>query len=309
MEVSRIALGAMTFGSRMPPISTVDVAAAEAMLERAVDAGVNLIDTADAYSGGESEEMLAHFLRRYEGRVLLATKVGFGGDRTRPLSRENVIASAESSLRRLGTDRIDILYLHRPDRSTPMDETLDAVEGLVSRGLVRTFGVSNWTAGETGYAVGRQRALNAADLTSVQVYWSLVGREVEHEIVPTCARLDVGIIVWSPLAAGYLAERTDGRRSKLVFPPVDDDVGQKVLRVVRDIAERVDATPAQVAIAWLLHRQEVSSVLVGASTMTQLEQNLAAADLALDQCQIDALSDASAIPLTDPRWWDAAMGL
>jgi aryl-alcohol dehydrogenase-like predicted oxidoreductase len=299
----------MTFGTRMPPISTVDRAAAEMMLERAVDAGVNLIDTADAYSGGESEEILAPFLSRHRDQIVVATKLGWTGDQVRPLSRENVIVSVERSLRRMQTDCIDILYTHRPDRLTPMDETLDAIDELVSRGLLRTFGVSNWSAGETGYAVGRQRARSAAEPASVQVYWSLVGRDVEHEIVPICQRLGVGVVVWSPLAAGYLTGRTDGRRSRLEFPPVDEEIGRRVLRVLGDIASQVGAAPAQVALAWLLHRSEVSSVIVGASTLPQLEENLAAADLILDEGRLDALTVASAVPLTYPRWWDAAMGV
>src|SRR5580658_8138652 len=143
----------MTFGDRMPPISNVDSRAAEAMLEYAIDAGVNLVDTADAYSGGESEEMLAPLLARHRDELLVATKIGMGTRQDRPLSQENVTASVENSLRRLGTERIDVLYLHRPDRATPIDETFDALELLVERGLVRTIGVSNWTAGETGYAV------------------------------------------------------------------------------------------------------------------------------------------------------------
>ena len=186
LEVSRLSLGAMTFGSQMPPISNTDGAAAEPLLERAVDAGINLVDTADAYSRGESEEILAPLLARHRDRLLLATKLGWGRQHQRPLSRENVTGSVEDSLRRLGTDRIDVLYLHRPDRSTPIEETFDALDNLVERGLVRTVGVSNWTAGETAYTVGRQRALGRAEPTSVQVYWSLVGREVEQEIVPAC---------------------------------------------------------------------------------------------------------------------------
>ncbi len=309
MEVSRLTLGAMTFGSRMPPISTVDSALAETMLGLAIDSGVNVIDTADAYSDGESEEILAPLISRHRDQLLVATKLGFSGDADRPLSRENVTGSVEKSLRRLGTDRIDILYLHRPDRSTSMDETLDALDQLVSRGLVRTFGVSNWTAGETGYAVGWQRARGGAELTSVQVYWSLIGRDVEHEIVPICERLDLGILVWSPLAAGYLAGRANGRRSTWAFPPVDEAVGKQTLGLLVDIGAQVGATPAQVAIAWLLNRQEVTSVIVGASTLPQLEQNLAAANVALDQSHLDALTSAGAVPLTYPRWWDAAMGV
>jgi aryl-alcohol dehydrogenase-like predicted oxidoreductase len=293
----------------MPPISTVDRAGAEAMLERALAAGVNLVDTADAYSAGESEEIVAPFLTRHRDELLIATKLGWGRTADRPLGRQNVIASVEDSLRRLRTDRIDVLYLHRPDRSTPIDETFDALDEPVTRGIVRSVGVSNWSAGETGYAVGRQRALSRVDVTSVQIYWSLVGRDVEHEIVPACTRLGLGVVIWSPLAAGYLAGRSGGRRAALDFPPVDEAVGAKVVTILRRIAEELDTTPATVAIAWLLSRPEVTSVIVGASTFAQLEQNLAATDLKMDEGQLAALTDVSAIPPTYPRWWDTAMGI
>jgi aryl-alcohol dehydrogenase-like predicted oxidoreductase len=309
LKVSRLSLGAMTFGSRMPPISNVDATAAEAMLERAIDAGVDLVDTADAYSGGESEEILAPLLARHRDELVVATKLGMAGGHDRPLSRENVTASVERSLRRLATDRIDVLYLHRPDRSTPMDETFDALDALVSRGLVRAVGVSNWTAGETGYAVGRQRALGRVEPTSVQVYWSLVGRDVEQEIVPACRRLGVGVVVWSPLAGGYLAGRSDGRRTTWAFPPVDAAVGPPVLTVLRRLAADLGVTPARVAIAWLLRRPEVTSVIIGASTPAQLEDNLAAATLELDDAHVDQLDEAGAVPPIYPRWWDDAMGV
>jgi aryl-alcohol dehydrogenase-like predicted oxidoreductase len=309
LEVSRLSLGAMTFGSKMPPISNTDQAAAEALLERAVDAGINLVDTADVYSRGESEEILAPVLARHRDRLQLATKVGWGRMHERPLGRENVIASVEDSLRRLGVDRIDVLYVHRPDRTTPIEETFDALDTLVERGLVCTIGVSNWTAGEIGYTVGRQRALERAEPTSVQVYWSLVGREVEQEIVPACSRLNVGVVVWSPLAGGFLADRRDGRRLTHAFPPVDETLGAKALEALRGVAAESGTTPAAVAIAWLLARPDVTSVIIGASRLEQLEANLAAADLKLDASQLRALDDATAIDPIYPRWWDAAMGV
>jgi len=167
LEVSRLALGAMTFGAGMPPISNVVADRAEAMVERAIDAGVNLVDTADAYSAGESEEILARVLARRRDELLVATKVGFGGTHERPLSREAIRDTVHQSLRRLRTERIDVLFLHRPDRSTPIEETFDALDALVEQGIVRTVGVSNWTAGETGFAVGRQRGTGGAEPTSV----------------------------------------------------------------------------------------------------------------------------------------------
>jgi aryl-alcohol dehydrogenase-like predicted oxidoreductase len=309
VEVSRLWLGAMTFGSRMPPISNVDATIADAMVERALGAGVNVVDTADAYSAGESEEILAPLLARHRDDLLVATKAGFGGADGAPLSPENVRSSVEKSLRRLGVDHVDILTLHRPDRSTPIDDSFDELDALVDRGLVRAVSVSNWRAGETAYAVGRQRATHGVEPTSVQVYWSLVGRDVEQEIVPTCAELGLGVVVWSPLAAGYLAARDDGRRAAWPFPPVDDERGPAVLAAVRTVADELGVPPARVAIAWLLHRAEVTSVVVGASSIAQLDDNLAADELALDARHLATLDDASAVAPIYPRWWDTAMGV
>jgi aryl-alcohol dehydrogenase-like predicted oxidoreductase len=141
------------------------------------------------------------------------------------------------------------------------------------------------------------------------VYWSLVGRDVEEEIVPTCRRLDVGVVVWSPLAGGYLAARADGRRAAWAFPPVDDVIGPRVLEVLQQVAAELGVTPARVAIAWLLRRPEVTSVIIGASSVEQLDDNLAAATLELDDAHATALDEASAVPPIYPRWWDAAMGV
>jgi aryl-alcohol dehydrogenase-like predicted oxidoreductase len=309
LEVSRLALGAMTFGTSMPPISKVDATAAEAMVERAIAAGINFIDTADAYGAGESEEILRPILARHRDDLVVSTKVGFVANEGRPLSAENIRTSVEGSLRRLGIERVDVLYLHRPDRSTAIEETFDALDELVGRGLVGTIGVSNWTAGETGYAVGRQRGAGRAELTSVQVYWSMVGRDVEQEIVPICRQLDVGIVVWSPLAGGFLAGRSDGRRAGWAFPPVGDELGARAMVALREVAGDVGASPAQVALAWLLARPEVTSVLVGASSMAQLDDNLAAADLGLDDTHLARIEEATAPAPIYPRWWATAMGV
>src|SRR5436190_17391104 len=225
LEVSELSLGAMTFGTGMPPISTVDEQLARSMAERAIDAGVNLVDTADVYSSGESEEILAAILRAHRGELLVATKAGFGPDGPASgLSYANVVACAEASLRRLGIDHIDLFQLHRPDRSVPIEETLRALDDLVERGLVRYFGVSNFTASEMAYAIGWQRARGRPSIAAAQMYYSLVGRDVEHEIVPLCQRQHVGLLAWSPLASGYLARRDGGRRASFAFPPVDPEV-------------------------------------------------------------------------------------
>jgi aryl-alcohol dehydrogenase-like predicted oxidoreductase len=311
LEVSELSLGAMTFGTGMPPISTVDEALARSMAERAVDAGVNLVDTADAYSFGASEEILAGILRAHRDDLLVATKAGFGqpdGD-GKVLSYDNVVASAEASLRRLGIDHIDLFQLHRPDRSTPIEETLRALDDLLDRGLVRCVGVSNFTAAEMAYAIGWQRARRRPPIAAAQMYYSLVGRDVEHEIVPLCTRERVGLLVWSPLAGGYLARREGGRRASFAFPPVDPEIGTRALDAASAIATARGATPARVSIAWLLSRPVVTSVIIGASTLEQLEDNLAAAELTLAPDDLARLDAATAPAPLYPAWWDVAMGI
>jgi aryl-alcohol dehydrogenase-like predicted oxidoreductase len=310
LDVSELSLGAMTFGTAMPPITTVDARLARSMAERAISAGVNLIDTADVYSSGESEEILSAILGAHRDELLVATKAGFGGaDSMSGLSYENVVACAEASLRRLGIDYIDLFQFHRPDRSVPIEETLRAIDELVERGLVRYFGVSNFTAAEIAYALGWQRARERPAVAAVQAYYSLVGRDVEHEIVPLCERQQVGLLVWSPLAGGYLARRDDGRRASFPFPPVDPETGARALDAVGAIADAHGVSPAQVSIAWLLARPAVTSVIIGASTMAQLEDNLAAAELVLEPAELTRLDAATQPGSLYPAWWDVAMGI
>jgi aryl-alcohol dehydrogenase-like predicted oxidoreductase len=314
LQVSKVALGAMTFGSGMPPITTVDEGDAQRMVHRALDAGVNLIDTADVYADGGSEAILGAAIRGRREEVLIATKVGFGSREPGTLSYVNVVAACEASLQRLGVDHIDLYQLHRPDRTTPIDETLAALDDLVTRGLVREIGASNFRAWEVAGAVARQRALGRPGFTAVQIYYSLVGRDVEHEILPQCRTDGVGVLVWSPLAGGFLtgrygAHEEGGRRSTFTFPPVDPDLGGRGLAALAEIAAAHDASIAQVALAWVLDRPGVTSVIVGASTLDQLEENLAAAELALEPEETAHLDEVTAPPPIYPEWWDPAMGI
>ena len=196
LEVSVLSLGAMTFGSGMPPVTTVDERDARAMVDRALAAGVNLIDTADVYAFGQSEEIVGRCVRGLGGGrrddVLVATKCGFGSHDAGALSYDNVVAACEASLGRLGLDHIDLYQLHRPDRATPIEETLRALDDLVTRGLVRAIGTSNFRAWETAAAVARQRALGRPAFTATQLYYSLVAREAEHELIPECRADDLG---------------------------------------------------------------------------------------------------------------------
>jgi aryl-alcohol dehydrogenase-like predicted oxidoreductase len=324
LEVSKLSLGAMTFGSGMPPITTVDEQHARAMVDRALDAGVNLIDTADVYADGQSEEILGAAIRNRRADVFVATKVGFGSRDPGALSYDAVVTACEASLARLGTDHIDLYQLHRPDRTTPIEETLRALDDLVARGLVRETGTSNFRAWEMAGAVAHQRALGRPAFTSVQIYYSLVGRDAEHEIIPQCRADDVGVIVWSPLSSGYLTGRYSsgtragaqseggeaiGRRTTFTFPPVDPDIGERGVEAVAAVAEARGVSMAQVALAWVLAQSGITSVIVGASSLEQLDDNLAAADLVLDAGELARLDAATALAPIYPAWWDPAMGI
>jgi aryl-alcohol dehydrogenase-like predicted oxidoreductase len=322
LEVSVLSLGAMTFGSGMPPITTVEARDARAMVDRALDAGVNLIDTADVYANGQSEEILGAAVRGRRDDVLLATKVGFDTVEPGALAYDRVVGACEGSLRRLGTDRIDLYQLHRPDRTTPIEETLRALDDLVARGLVRETGTSNFRAFENAAAVAHQRALGRPAFTAAQLYYSLVGREAEHELIPQCRADDLGVIVWSPLSGGYLTGRYSsgtrhgaeqqpggGRRSTFTFPPVDPDVGARGVEAVAAVAAGHGVSLAQVALAWVLAQPGITSAIVGASSLEQLDDNLAAAVLVLTPDDLATLDAATALAPIYPAWWDPAMGI
>jgi aryl-alcohol dehydrogenase-like predicted oxidoreductase len=307
----------MTFGSGMPPVTTVDERDARAMVDRALAAGVNLIDTADVYAFGQSEEIVGRCVRALRGRrddVLVATKVGFGSRDSGALSYDAIVEGCEASLRRLGLEHIDLYQLHRPDRTTPIEETLRALDDLVARGLVRAVGTSNFRAFETAAAVARQRALGRPAFTAAQLYYSLVAREAEHELIPECRADDLGVVVWSPLSSGFLTGRyraagADGRRTTFTFPPVDPELGERALVALATVADGRGASMAQVALAWVLAQPGITSAIVGASSLDQLDDNLAAADLDLTAAELATLDDATGLAPIYPAWWDPAMGI
>jgi aryl-alcohol dehydrogenase-like predicted oxidoreductase len=307
----------MTFGSGMPPVTTVDERDARTMLDRAFAAGVNLVDTADVYAFGQSEEILGRWVRDRGGRrddVVVATKCGFGSHDDGALSYDRVVAACEASLGRLGLDHIDLYQLHRPDRATAMEETLRALDDLVSRGLVRAVGTSNFRAWETSAAVAHQRALGRPAFTATQLYYSLVAREAEHELIPECRADGLGVVVWSPLSSGFLTGRyragdADGRRKTFTFPPVDPELGERALVALAAVADRRGVSMAQVALAWVLAQPGITSAIVGASSMAQLDDNLAAAELELTDAELADLDAATALAPIYPAWWDPAMGI
>ncbi len=296
LVVSRLAFGTMTFGTvegAYASIFKVGQDLANELVARSLELGVNFFNTADVYANGDSETMLGRALGARRQDAVIATKVGMrtGEPLLRSgLSRRYVLNAAEDSLRRLGTDYIDVYLAHRPDPPTPLEETVDAFDLLVRQGKVRYVGFSNWPAWQAAKAIGLQKTRGAAPFCAAEMYYSLVGRDLEHEIVPFARDAGIGIMVWSPLAGGFLSgkyTREDptgggGRLTGFDFIPFDRERGYDLVEVLRQIAaDKQGVTPAQVALAWLLHQPQVASVLVGASSAAQLDDNLAAADVSL----------------------------
>jgi len=317
--VSEICLGTMTFapGEGMwKSIAGVDQNGADQLLKTSVDAGVNFVDTADVYTAGESEKFLAQAIKNTgiaRKDIVVATKV-FG--RTGPgrndvgASRGHIMDAVEASLRRLETDYIDLYQIHATDLVTPVEETLHALDTLVSQGKVRYIGCSNWHAWRIMKALGISHARNLAKFDTLQAYFSIAGRDLEREIVPLLEDQGTGLLVWSPLAGGLLSgkfsrenQKPEGsRRSEFDFPIVDKDRTWRILDVLRPIAQAHNASVATVALAWVLAKPFVTSVIIGAKRLDQLQENLAAADLELTADQIKQLDDVSALPPEYPGW-------
>jgi aryl-alcohol dehydrogenase-like predicted oxidoreductase len=318
--VSRFAFGSMTFGSDPtgPFAATykVDQAGANELVARAIDAGVNFFNSADIYANGDSERMLGKAIGAKRSQVVIATKLA---NRMGPgvieagLSRRHVLAAVEASLSRLGTDYIDVYLAHKVDALTPVEETLEAFEHLVRSGKVRYLGFSNWPAWLAAKAVGIQRARGYAQFRAAEVYYSLLGRDIEHEVLPFCRDAGVGITAWSPLAGGFLSGKYTRAKPKgesgdrlggFDFLPYDRERGYELIDVLQRIGAKHEATPAQVSLAWLLTRPGVASILVGASKPRQLDENLAAADLQLtseELGELDAMTKPAAIY---PNWFN-----
>jgi aryl-alcohol dehydrogenase-like predicted oxidoreductase len=321
LSVSRLTLGAMTFGAGTgiwESIAGLDADAATRLVGIALDSGVNLIDTADVYSQGRSEDIVGQALARLgvdETRMLIASKVRL---RTGPgrnqvgLGRSHIIRSVETSLRRLRRDHIDLLQLHDRDALTPLDETLRAIDDLVTQGKVRHIGVCNFTASELERAYSIASAAHWTRVCSNQVHYSLATRDIEQEVAPVAQLREMALMVWSPLAGGYLSGKytpdgnasaiARGRRVKLDFPPIDRARVDPIVRELRDIGRELEATPAQVALAWLLGRREVAAVIVGARSEDQLSANLRAADVTLTSAQRERLDTMSQPAVTYPHW-------
>ncbi|HEY0263038.1 MAG TPA: aldo/keto reductase [Granulicella sp.] len=318
--VSRLCLGAMTFSNSdagiWSHIAGADQGMVDHLIKTSLDAGVNFIDTADVYSNGQSEMMVGKALRNLEiarKDVVIATKA-YG--RTGPgrndvgASRGHIMQAVEASLDRLETEYIDLYQIHAEDLVTPLEETLRALDNLVEQGKVRYIGVSNWHAWKLMKAVGIAEHKNLAPIATLQAYYSIAGRDLEREIVPLLQDQKIGLLPWSPLAGGILSGKytredqkpENSRRSTFDFPIVDKERVWRILDVTRPIAAAHDVSPATVALAWILSKPFVTSVIIGAKKPEQLADNLAAEELVLTADELKALDEVSALPPEYPGW-------
>jgi aryl-alcohol dehydrogenase-like predicted oxidoreductase len=316
--VSELCLGTMTFGGRgqmWEVIGGIDQQSVDAIVSRALDAGINFVDTANVYSAGESETMLGKALGSRRHEVVLATKVR---GRTGPgpnqvgLSRLHILQAVEDSLKRLDTDYIDLYQIHRFDLLTNIEDTLRTLDDLVHAGKVRYIGCSNLAAWQLMKALAASREQGLERFKCTQSYYSLAGRDLEREMIPLLKDQGLGLLVWSPLAGGFLSGKftRDGgddaaRRAKFDFPPVDKEKGFDILDVAKAIADRHGASVAQVALAWILANSAVTSVIIGARKPAQLEDNLKAIDVRLSAEDMKALDEVSKLTTEYPAWMES----
>lgn len=317
LRVSALTLGAMTFGESSTFMKGVTSADDEArqVLDAAIEAGIDTIDTANVYSEGRSEELLGEWLKGRRQRVTLLTKcrfpIGFGripvGPHDMGLGRKHIVEACEASLRRLQTDFIDLYQVHMQDGSVPIEETLRALDDLVRAGKVRYIGCSNYTGYRLTESLWAADKRDTVRYEAMQIQWSLVARDAERELVPAARHFGLGVLVWSPLASGFLSGKyhrnqpppQDSRLASWgdTFKRFDNDLAWNVVDVLRATAAEVKATPAAVALAYLLAQPECSSIIIGARTTQQLRDNLAALAVKLSPEQLQRLETASR-----PKW-------
>ena len=313
--VSELCLGAMTFGGTgmFKTIGGLGQKEADTLVHRSLDAGVNFFDTANVYSVGRSEEILGTALGARRPDVIVATKVlGKMGDGPNQvgLSRVHIMQECDASLRRLGTDYIDLYQIHGHDSATDIQETLGALNDLVRAGKVRYIGCSNLTAWQLMKALGISRQQGLAEFISSQSYYSIAGRELEREIIPLLDDQGLGLLPWSPLAGGFLSGKftrdgegdPDARRTTFHFPPVDKIRAHDIIDVMREVATAHEVSVAQIALAWLLHQPAVTSVIIGAKRLNQLDDNLGSVDVALGDDELERLNTVSALSPQYPGW-------
>ena len=320
LRVSVLTMGTMTFGGtgEFTDVGSTGLVEARRQVDMCLDAGINLIDTADVYSAGLSEEIVGEVLNGRRDRALLATKVRMEmgeGPNDAGLSRHHVISGCEASLRRLRTDHIDLYQVHEWDGQTPLEETLEALDLLVSSGKVRYVGASNYTAWQLMKALGVAERAGLPRFVSQQIYYSLQAREAEYELIPLAVDQGLGVLVWSPLAGGLLSgkyrrdrEAPAGSRQLTDWgePPVYDQDGlYDIIEALVGIGAEHGVSAAQVALAYTLGKPAVTSLVIGARTSEQLADNLAAASLALAESERELLDKISSPPLIYPYWHQA----
>ena len=319
--VSELCLGTMTFGGTgelWSKIGGLSQPEAEHLVGTAIDAGINFIDTADVYSNGLSEEIVGQSLRKLgtpRDAIVVATK-GYGGMAPGPNtggnSRHHLIAAVKASLKRLQLDHIDLYQLHGFDQATPIEETLEALDTLVQHGHIRYVGASNWAAWQVVKALGISDRNSLARFACLQAHYTVAARDLEREIIPMLLSEGLGLLVWSPLAGGLLSSKyrsgsnADGRRDKLDFPPVAPGRAEACLAAMQPMAEQRSIPVAQIALAWLLHRKVVTSVIIGAKRPDQLADNIAATAVDLTAAELDTLDQAAPPPPEYPGWMFAA---
>jgi aryl-alcohol dehydrogenase-like predicted oxidoreductase len=311
--VSEVALGSMQFGSRMN-MGNLGQEETTRMVAQALDRGINFVDTADVYSLGESETLLGNALKGVRDEIVLATKVRLpmGGNFNHSgATRVNIMREIDASLRRLQTDHIDLYQVHGWDSNTPLEETLRTLDDLVRHGKVRYLGLSNLMSWQAATAVMLQERLGLEKYVTAQMYYSLVGRGLEHEFQSFAEYHHIGILVWSPLAGGFLSGKYNRTNSAPAmtrfaeagqFVPFDRETGYRVVDVLQQVAGRHGASPARVAIAWLLGRPAVSSVIIAARKTEQLDDNIRAVDLELSDEDVRLLDAASDPGVPYPKW-------
>jgi aryl-alcohol dehydrogenase-like predicted oxidoreductase len=317
--VSKLCFGTMTFGDGrgiFKAISSVGQADADELIKTSIRAGINFFDTADNYAEGESEKILGQSLKNLNiarKDVVIATKVYSRvgpGPNDIGASRGHIMDAVEASLRRLQTDHIDRYQIHGNDSVTPVEETLRVLDTLVQHGKVSYIGCSNWQAWKIAKALGISELRNLARFDTLQAYYSIAGRDLEREIVPLLESEKVGLLVWSPLAGGLLSGKfsrtnqkpADSRRTEYGFPIVDKERTWKILGVMAHIAKAHGCSAARVSLAWLLAKPVVTSVIIGAKRLDQLEDNLDAVELTLAQDELRQLDEVSALPPEYPGW-------
>ncbi|WP_324676851.1 aldo/keto reductase [Hymenobacter sp. GOD-10R] len=318
LKVSELCLGTMTFGGKgwAKAIGSLGQEQVDEIMKRSIDAGINFIDTANVYSEGLSEELTGQSFRNLgidRHDLVLATKVrgkmGEGPNQV-GLTRKHIMDQAEASLKRLNTDYIDLYQIHSYDPLTPLEETLRALDDLVRSGKVRYIGASNLAAWQLMKALSYSTYNHVEKFVSLQAYYTIAGRDLERELVPLLQDQKVGLMVWSPLAGGFLSGKytrenqgeEGSRRTGFDFPPVDKEKAYDIIDVLQPMAEAKGVTVAQIALAWLLHQPVVTSVIIGAKRMDQLEDNLKAIDVQLTPEDLQKLDDVSKSAPEYPGW-------